>query len=217
MAPESNSRSGMSTIEMAIVTILLATLLGSIALAMERAVATFERSSANGDINARAARAIHRISQEMLGAREATLAPAPVLPFGSNSLEFEVPQTTAAGTVVWSPRRQIALQLGTGELDNGIDDDGDGLVDERSVVRVDDPGLPGERRVVLVNGVAELLQGELPNAVDDNGNGLIDEAGLSFSDENGALVIRLTLERIGPDNDLMQRTQSVSVVLRNGD
>jgi hypothetical protein len=207
----------MSAVEMTVVVLLCALLLGSITMALERASSIFEHGTAAGDVNARAARALFRVSQELIGARRSTLAPAPALPFGTDTLEFETAVDTAGSVITWGPRRQIALQLAAGELDNGVDDDGDGLIDERSIVRVDNPGLPGVRRTVLVNGVGELLEGEVLNAADDNGNGLIDEAGLCFSEEDGALVVRLTLERIGPERELLRRTQQVSVFLRNSE
>ena len=208
-------RSGLSIVEVAISTVLLASLTGAIIMATLRASATYGQSAATGDLNARSSRAIHRVSKELVGARWSSVTPRPLLPFDTDNLEFECPLDTAAGAVTWAPRRQIALQLQTGELDNGLDDNGNGLIDELSIVLVESPGLPGERRTVIVNGVSELLEGELPNAVDDNGNGLADEAGLSFVRVQNRLVVRLSLEELDADGNHLIRTVETSVRLRN--
>ncbi len=209
------SRSGFSIVEVAISTVLFVSLTGAIVMASTQAAGTFAQSSATGDLNARAARALQRVSEELIGARWVNVTPMPTFPADSASLEFECPVDTTGGTVTWGGRRQIALQLAVGEVDNGLDDNGNGLIDERSIALVEDPGGPNERRTVIVNGVSELLEGEQSNAVDDNGNGLADEAGLSFTEVNGKLIIRLTLQRQGPGGNIMTRTQQMELVLRN--
>jgi hypothetical protein len=158
---------------------------------------------------------MRRVVSELIGARWSTIDPVPAVPFGSDDLEFERPADTAAGAVTWGSRSQILLELVTGEADNGLDDNGNGLVDERSIVLVHDVGLASERRVTIVNGIGELLEGEVLNALDDNGNGLIDEAGLSFSSDEGTLNIRLTVQRTGPGGEILSRTQAMDLVLRN--
>ena len=180
-----------------------------------RAAGAFAQSSATGDLDARSARAMRRVSAELLGARWSTIDPLPALPFGSDDLEFEHSADTAGGAVAWGTRSRIQMELAGGELDNGLDDDGNGLVDERSIVLVHDADLPSERRATILSGVGELLEGELPNVLDDNGNGLIDEGGLSFSAQDGTLTIRLTVQRTGPGGRVLTRTQTLDLVLRN--
>ena len=110
---------------------------------------------------------------------------------------------------------RFALELAPGELDNGIDDNGNGLIDEGVLVRIENPGLANEQRSIFARGVSEYLEGETGDGTDENGNGLVDEGGLSFSRSNGSLQIALSLERIGPDGELMVRTLETSVALRN--
>ena len=74
---------------------------------------------------------------------------------------------------------------------------------------------PNEQRTVLVNGVSAFLEGELANGTDDNTNGIIDERGLCFDLEGDTLNVRLSLERVGPGQRLIVRTQTVSIALRN--
>ena len=68
---------------------------------------------------------------------------------------------------------------------------------------------------MLVNNVAALLEGELANGVDDNGNGLIDEAGFCVSREGENLTVRLSLLRLGPAEEVITRTQTTELALRN--
>jgi len=205
---------GFTLIETLIGMTLLTIVLGGVVMATQRGLGLFEQSNATADINSRAARAVNRILQEMIGS--GPLVPAPPVFWGSATADFQLATGWAAGEATWGPTRRIGFEYQAGELDNGIDDNGNGLVDEGSVVLTEDVGGLEERRVVLVNGVSELLQGEFANGADDNGNGLRDEAGLSFAMEDDTLVVRLSLERIGPDGNLMVRTQTVSMRLRNG-
>jgi hypothetical protein len=209
------ARSGNSIIEVAISTLLISVLAGAIVLASMRAAGAFAQSSATGDLEARAARAMRRVVAELIGARWSTITPVPAVPFGSDDLEFERPADTAGGAVTWGTRSQILLELASGEADNGLDDNQNGLIDERSIVLVRDVGLASQNRVTVVNGIGELLEGEQLNALDDNGNGLIDEAGLAFSSAGGTLNIRLTVQRTGPGGAILSRTQTMDLVLRN--
>jgi hypothetical protein len=110
---------------------------------------------------------------------------------------------------------QILSELDEGELDDGADNDGDGLVDEGRVVLIEDQGGAAERRVVLTNGVAELQDGEEANNADDNGNGLVDETGLSFSATGETVFVRLTCQRRTDDGRLLVQAAETAVRLRN--
>jgi hypothetical protein len=133
----------------------------------------------------------------------------------ASTLNFQEPSGFAGGAVQWGPATRIALELEPGELDDGLDNDGDGFADEGRVVWTENPGLPTERRVVLGNGVSEYLQGETANAADDNGNGLLDERGLSFAAENEVLTVRLTCQRLDAGGRIMTKTVQTSVHLQN--
>lgn len=214
------NQSGFTLIELMIAMALLAVVAGGVTTASRRGLGLFARSSVNSEINARAGRTIDRISRELMGAGATRIDPdlsfdAGDPPVWSTELEFEVAGDWVAGAVVWGPERRIALELAEGEADNGIDDNGNGLVDEGSVVMLENPGQPNERRVVLVNGVSEYLEGEVLNGIDDNGNGLIDERGFCFDLARGPLSIRLSLERLDPEGRLLVRTHSDSVQMRN--
>jgi len=215
-----HSRSGTGLIETLIAVSLSLLLLGGIVQSTNRGLAAFRSGSANNDVESRAARALNRIVGELLGASAGNVQPDLTTPPGnptvwSPAIDFRVGEERLAGAVQWSAPRRLAWVLASGELDNGVDDNGDGLADEGSIVFVVDPGTADERSVVLANGVRELLEGESFNGLDDNGNGLIDEGGLAFDLSGSVLTVRFSLERIGPDGLPIVRTQQVSIRLRN--
>lgn len=213
-------RDGFTLIEVSISTLLLTILLGSVILATHRGMGLFWQSSANNDINARATRTSYRLLKNLLSAGDATIMPDLTTPPGADTvwstfLEYQQALDYAAGATVWGSTTRIAYVLASGELDNGADDNGNGLVDERQVVRFENWGDPDQQIFVVARGVSELLEGELPNGADDNGNGLVDESGLAFSLSDNTLTVHLSLERQGPDGRVIVRTQEASVMLRN--
>ena len=214
-------RAGYTIIELLIAATLLVLVGGSALRASIRGLELFRTNSAIGEVNARSGRAIERVTRELVSAGVLTLdpqlVPTPPLPTPwSSSLEFRTAADWTAGAVAWGDLQRIDWQLGGGELLNDLDDDGDGLVDEGDVVLNQDVG-GTNRTVVLVTGVAELLEGELANGLDDNGNGMVDEAGLCFERTGGTLNVHVTLERLAPSGQrTMTRTLEDALRLRNG-
>ena len=129
----------------------------------------------------------------------------------ASSLSSRRPIGFAGGGVQWGPLTTIALELEPGEMDDGLDNDGDGFADEGRVVWTEAPGQPSERSVVLGQGVREYLQGETPNAADDNGNVLLDERGLSFASQDDVLTVRLTCQRLDDGGRVMTKTVQTSI------
>jgi prepilin-type N-terminal cleavage/methylation domain-containing protein len=214
-----NEQSGFSIIEMVISVSLLAVVLASASMAVKRGNDLFVQVSVNNDVSSRSARTINRVVQELRGASDTTFVqdlrtPTGVLPkVWSPMLEFQVAEDWN-GAVVWGAPRRLVLELQAGEVDNGLDDNRNGLVDERTLVLLTNPGMADEERLVLAHGVAELLEGELPNGLDDNGNQIVDEQGFCLDLDEDALTIRLTLERMGPQGRVV-RTHEDTIFLRN--
>lgn len=210
---------GFTLIEALISTVLASLLLGSLVLAVNRGIGLFEQSAANNDVDSRAGRAIDVVTRALLAASENSINPNLETPVGapnivwSSTIDYQDVDGWAGG-VQFGPVVRLAFELEDGEIDNGLDDNGNGLVDEHQVVRIVDPG-PNEQRFVLVNGVSEFLEGETPNGLDDNGNGIIDERGLCFDLIGDTLNIRMSIERLGPGGRLIVRTQSASIAFRN--
>jgi len=207
-------RRGFSLVEVLISMAMLGGLLGTLLMVVANGSSAARAGMARQSVEGAARRTLDRIASELVSAGRETLDPQPAAPWGSASLTFQ-PLEGFDGEVVWGAPRTFALVLGAGEQDNGVDDDGDGLVDERALAFTRDPGGPDELTTLWVQDVRELAEGELDNGEDDNGNGLADEQGLSFLLVGGRLLIRLTLEvRDGEGNHLLRAVET-SVRLRN--
>ena len=156
---------------------------------------------------------MQRVLRELMPAAETTLWPQD--PDGADALSFQTVVDVAGGAPVLGDERVLRSELSPVELDNGLDDDGNGLVDERIIVLVTDFGGPDERRMILVRNVREFLEGEDDNGLDDNGNGLVDEAGLSFDVENGSLTVRITVQSAVGAWEPQTETLEGTLTLRN--
>ena len=206
---------GPTLVELMVGLVLLLIFGGAAVMATQRSVERLRRSARSSAMDAEIARALDRITREIVGAGRETLVPDAAAPHGSPTLDFRTPTDYRGTRVVWGEPTRLVWELAPGELDNGTDDDGDGLVDEGIVVRILGPDQPDEQRLVIARGVSELLEGERENGADDNGNGLIDERGLSFQLLGDMLIVRLTMKQSGPDRELLVRTLETSVRLRN--
>jgi len=128
---------------------------------------------------------------------------------------YRVPVGVVGTTPVWSVPMLITLEYEVSEVNDGIDNDGDGLVDEGQVVLVRDVGAPNAVRTVLVRGVSELLQGEQANGADDNANGVVDERGFNIRRVGDLVSVRLSVEGVDDGGNLTVRTVETSFKVRN--
>lgn len=134
---------------------------------------------------------------------------------GSSSIDFLVVTGANGADPIWSTTRRLQTVLSDGEVDNGLDDDSDGLVDERKLVFTRDAGGANQKQMVLCNNLCETFPGETINGADDNGNGLIDETGFcAFVSDNG-LVLRIALQAQDGDGGVMTETFETRVYPRN--
>lgn len=210
---ESRTR-GFSLVEVLTTMTVLGGLLGTMLLVVSRGSSVARVGMARASLEGAARRTVERIASELVSAGLDTLDPVPSAPWGSANLTFQ-PIEGFDGEVVWGTPRSFALVLDTGELDNGLDDDGDGRIDERALAYTRDPLGPGELTTLWAHDVRELAEGELDNGADDNGNGLEDEEGLSFELVGGRLIVRLSLEELDREGNSLVRTVETSVRLRN--
>lgn len=215
-APQRQTHTGgFSLVELMISLTILSGVLWGVTVAVMNGQGAFERSMTSGDVQSQSRRVIDQMVRDLGGASRASLAPSATPPLGSSSISFQKPAGWKSGMIEWGPRIRYEVQLSPGELDNGVDDDGNGLVDEGMLVRIENVGKANERTRILTQGVSRFLEGEVDNGADDNGNGLQDEQGLSFDLDGDTLNVRLSLERLGPNGDLVVRTYETSVLLRN--
>lgn len=210
-------RRGFTLTEILVTVSLLGSFLGSLLLVVGAGARAARTGMARQSADGQARRTLDRIARELVSSGAGTLSPDPVQPWGSSSLLFQRIESYTGGAIAWSVPVQLALQLETGELDDGQDNNGNGLVDERQIVYTIDPDGLTPQSVVWAKGVRELYDGELANGLDDNGNGLQDEAGLSFERSGGRLIVRLCLQETDGQGNTLVHAVATSVRLRNNE
>ena len=216
MPPRKNTRqAGLTLLELCISMVLMAMLLGAAGIVMNTGSGAYHQGMASATLESHSRRGIDRVAEQFSDAGRDGLNPMPMAPLGSAQLDFRRSTGGLNGVIQWGPTRRIQFQYDVAEVDDGVDNDNDGLVDEGRVVLVENLGLANETTQVLCPGVAEFLQGELANGLDDNGNGLVDEGGLSFQMNGEALVIRMTLQDFDNEGTLINNTVETSVWIRN--
>lgn len=210
------SSAGFTLVESVVAAVLFSGVMLTLGLAMDSAFGSYRMAEAESRLDQAAHRALDQILANLEDAGAGTLG-APTGAFGSSSLTFRRAASYDAdgGAIDWGEETTVAWQLEEGELDDDLDNDGDGLVDEGEIVWTIDVGGPSERTVTRVRGVPQNLDGEEPNLVDDNGNGLIDEAGLDFEWDGTVLTVRLSLTAIGPRGVVLTKTVRTATRLRN--
>ena len=214
------ARAGSSIVELMISLGVAAIVLTSVSIAATRARGLISQNEQSLQLDTLHSRVALKVTRTLLSTSAASVTPdlTPVdgLPTPwSDTLDFRSMEDWADGGIEWSPTQTLRWERDPAEVDNGVDDDGDGLIDEGLLVWIQDEGDADERRVVLATSVAELLEGEVDNGVDDNGNGLVDERGACFDVDGGLLTLRLTLERAVRGGQFVQRTRTTRVQLRN--
>jgi hypothetical protein len=209
------SRQGLTLVEAAIALTLLMVVLFGAANVMRQAQGAFETGRALTALQTKTHRTLHRIADHLVPAELGSLDPVPGEVLASTTLGYRHPIGVDDTDIEWGPTLQLRLELDSGEVDDGLDNDGDGLRDESNLVWRREPGTPQEVRVVWCRDVRRNLEGEEPNLIDDNGNGLIDERGLAFQLVGDVLTIRLSLESPVPGGAPLVTTAQTSVRIRN--
>jgi Tfp pilus assembly protein PilW len=206
-------RAGFTLVEALIAGALLLLLLSSAVLAARGGMGAFRATQGTSDVETRARRALDRVVAELLSTGGGELLPNPTDVFGTSSLQFRKAIGFTGAAPQWGPLLSLAFEYAPEELDDGLDNDGNGLVDDGQLVLTRDVG-GNEQRLVLCSGVSELLEGEQANGADDNGNGVTDEAGFNVRRVGDVLYVRLSAEEV-LENNTVVRTLETAVRLRN--
>lgn len=209
----SRKRGGFTMVEVAIASALALLLLSSAILAARGGMGAFRATQDASDAETRVRRALDRVVVELMSAGRGELLPSPSGDFGTSALQFRRAIGLDGTTPLWGPVTSLAFEYGPGESDDGVDNDGNGLVDDGILVLTRDVG-GDEQRIVLCRGVRELLEGESANGDDDNGNGVIDEAGFNIHRVGTVLFVRLSVEEPVETGTII-RTLETSVRPRN--
>ena len=210
-------RGGFTVIEVAISISVLAMMMGIFSLVSSTSSTAYQAVSTVSGLDVNARRTLTRVGSELSSIGGSVLAPDPTGNFGAQAIQYQRAAGVVAGAVVWGEDTLLGFEYEPGEVDDGLDNDNDGLVDEGLVVLTLGIGGANPRRVVLCHDVRELALGELGNGVDDNGNGVADEAGFNVQRVGDVMTVRLCLERRSAGGGTVVRTHQTSVRLRNID
>ncbi len=210
------ARAGHSLVEMLVALAILAMAGGTLALVGLSSEGTFRAESMRTTLDGQARELVARLTRELRGSSAGSITALPQSPAWDSALTFDQPDSidASSGNIAWRGVR-LELRPEQGEVDDGLDNNGNGLVDEGKVVMLRDWGTANEIEVVLVRWVREYLEGETFNGLDDNGNGLVDERGLAFEREGETITVRITLEQLDADGHAATRSAETSVLLRN--
>jgi len=176
---ETRRNSGFSLVEVVFSIATSVAVLGSALLMTISLSRSTGQLRASDDLFGDVRRAVHKISDVLEPTVAALANPAVLSPLHTSWLQVQAPPDLATG--VPGAIHVIRREPSPSDPDDGVDNDGNGLIDEGLVVWIRNPGDPDEERIVLCRDVSESLEGEVPgNGLDDNGNDLIDEGGLAF-------------------------------------
>ncbi|MAG57236.1 MAG: hypothetical protein CMJ83_13165 [Planctomycetes bacterium] len=209
--------SGLSLLEIVVALGIFVTVCAALSDLLITSSDTYQTGMTIANLEGRGRRALDQIAGDLVASGATTFSPTPDLPFGSTTLTFQKSRgfDTGSDSILWGPTLSFDLIDEPSDPNDGLDNDDDGLVDERRLVRRLNSGLSTEVTVVLLTDVAPYLEGETPNGGDDNQNGLIDEEGLCFSLVGDQLTIQITLGGRDAHGRVLLRTVSTTVVVRN--
>jgi hypothetical protein len=224
LSPESTlQRRGATMVEILIAALILATMVGTIGMTMISGSQVYEQGLTSADVDGKARRLVDRIGREFMDVDRSSLALTPAVAFGGapddGAIQADYRRAVgyAGGALQVGPLRSIRLVYAPGEIDDGIDNNSNGLRDEcRVEILPDVAGAPAQM-VGLGGYVREYLQGETQNDADENGNGLSDERGLCFTYDaiSQVMTIRVTIERVTSEGRILTNSAETSVRLRN--
>ncbi len=210
-----SSRGGFTLVEMMVSLVLLSSLMGVLITTTTTAMRSSRGSTEQLLVESKGLRALHAITRELRLAGVDTLDLASDPNVTASGLQFQVIESVSGGKVVWSAPLRVQWELAPGEIDDGLDQTGNGLVDDGQIVLIRNAGMATEIRKVLSSSVTQWLEGELPNGADDNLNGLVDETGLSFTRNGDVLTIRLTTRSVSREGEAFTYTSEGTIRLRN--
>jgi len=206
-------RRGMTLIEIAISVLILAGVLGVPVMLLHSGSRSYAVETASTAASEELRKGIDDISTRL-----STAFASGVLLIGQTEVQYNRCvgyQSGSAGGVtpgaLKGPMEQIRFEYSPTDPDDGLDNDGDGLVDEGLAVWIE-----GTHRVTLADTVPEVQDGEIPgNWIDDNGIGLVDEEGLAFKVSASSIEVYLTVASPDADGNPIMRSMKRTIAFRN--
>ena len=161
MREQPTKRAGFTLLEMTMTVALLAIFAVKVASVIDTTTKTTEIDIQQTAIDAQARQVLRQIGFAVMGSHPASLDPNMLAPLNQASLKYQVNLGISDGEVVWTEPEEVALEEGRqriywsdnpdaaderrivwtslvapyleGEIPNGIDDNGNGLIDEKGL------------------------------------------------------------------------------------
>ena len=209
-------KGGLTLLEVVLAVSILVLIGGSIYVATDSLSSAFRTGTSLAALDAQGHDGISEVGTILEKAVPTTLLP-PSSAAGTSAIDFQRATGFTDGEVDLGIVERIVLEQSPTDPADGLDNDGNGLVDEGQLVWIELPGQPGQRRHLLLRGVAAAAEDEVAgNGLDDNGNGIVDEPGFSLVYDDRTITIRLTVERTATPGRATQRTFERTVAYLNG-
>jgi hypothetical protein len=206
-------RAGITLLEVVLASGLLVTALGAVAMMSTKTEDAYQTASAALRIEQNLHRALHRAASELTTTGSDHLTPPnPAEAIAFQTIDFQSVVGNNGGLPALGSLSRLAMEISEGEIDDGVDNDFDGLVDEQEFVFRTGVGTGAEKRVVLCHDILEFTEGELEDGADNNGNLLADEPGFHFVRTGDVLTLRLSAA--GFDHNGMRITRTAELVVR---
>lgn len=195
MKVAARKQAGFSLVEVMIATAILAILFSAVLGTMTMGMQTFNSASALVDIQNQARRTLDDIARAIQPAGLSTISPTPPAlgSPGTHTITFQ-PCTgydVANDLQQWGSVTTIAFAYERGEANDGVDNNGNNLIDEGIVT-------------LLVAGSGNKTLGHW-----------LKEDGLSFNLDGTVLTITLEMHKRGAKGLLMETSLSTSVQIKN--
>jgi hypothetical protein len=192
--PIRSRESGYTLLELAIAATILTIALGSLTLLSGRSAGALSAGTSQSELDSHARRALTRIGEELLPSGMSVITPA-TLDQGAAEVNYRRSGGPVSGRNSWVEPRRFAFAYEVGELDDGLDNNGNGLIDEGVVTWTIDAGLATEHTLILCHGVRE--------------------RGFAIQRVGNVLRLGLTLERLDAEGHPIVRSLETTVQPRN--
>lgn len=209
-------RSGFTLLELTISVAIFGLMMGSMAMVHNVGRNAFDSTSLHAELDARVKTAVDRVAMELCSAAQDRIFPD-LTGFVTDTSTLGLQQVVdiQGGAAVFGNMMVLTLGNAAGETQDGVDNNGNGLIDEGRLVMIRNQGEPDQIQVTLCENVRRYLEGEVIGGGDENGNGLTDEMGFNIQRVGDVLTIRLSVEELSAGGEIVTRTTETSVRLRN--
>ncbi|MFH1023173.1 MAG: hypothetical protein V1809_07265 [Planctomycetota bacterium] len=186
--PAANER-GMSLVEVVVTSVITAGIMFVIGSVLKTAQNNFYLGMTLSGIQDQSRWAVDKIATEVQQGGVATFLPDPGVE-GTTTLTFQKSAGVTGGVITWGTAITYAFQYETGETNDGLDNNSNGLVDEGMVVRIE-----GTQTSVITRWVKE--------------------GGFLLTRSGNILSIQLDLQRSDGEGRLLSARTISSVIVKN--